>query len=599
MRIGLKIDVFLLITAILIMGCFARFDRAFADSFAFGASPLSGLTPLTVTFTDTSTPANTEWSWDFGDGATSTLQNPVHVYTSAGSYRVTLTASGAGETATIYKTITVSACSNNKAKLADNFYPDFLSAYTLTTGGQSILLQALDFAEDFNLTQNMDVTIRGGYNCDYSDNVNMTTVTGKLIIGGNSKVTIDNIKIATIITEQDIPWTPTNVYLPIITINTTNAQQIASKEIYLTGTYRITDVNGDILHEGELGIKGRGHTTWSMPKKPYKLKLADSTALMGMPGNKHWVLLANYSDKTLLRNETAFELSRLLAPEYTPRSVFVELYLNGAYRGVYQLTEHVRIGKDRVNIPELKVTDTSEENISGGYLIEVDERRGENYCFDSTKTTMVFCLANPETLLEPGWEQHKQYIVNYINQTDAAIFGEQFTDPATGYAAYIDVDSAIHYYLINELFKNVDGNLRVSTFLFKKRGGKLTFGPIWDFDIAIGNVNYNDADMTHGWYIRNAAWFKRMFEDPAFEQKVTARWAQMKKDGTLTALFQHIDSQAAFLNDAQVNNFEKWPILSIYVWPNRVVTGSYAGEINAMKEWLSDRIIWMDAQLSE
>jgi hypothetical protein len=514
------------------MGCLACFDQAFADSFNFGASPLSG-------------------------------------------------------------------CGDDKVKLTDNLYTDFLSAYVLAEDGQSILLRAIAFPEDFSLTQKVDVAIRGGYNCDYSDNSGTTSITGKLIIGGSGKVIVDNLRIAGSFTEQDIPWTPADVYLPTMTINTADAQQITSKEVYLTGTYKIPDLNGDILHEGDLEIKGRGNSTWSMPKKPYKLKLADSTALMGMPGNKHWVLLANYSDKTLLRNETAFELSRLLAMEYTPRSVFVELYLNGAYRGVYQFTEHVRIGKDRVNIPELKVTDTSEDKITGGYLIEVDARRGENFCFDSTKTPMVFCLSNPETLLETGWEQHRQYIVNYINQTDEAIFGEQFTDPDTGYAAYIDVDSAIQYYLINELFKNVDGGLWASTFLFKKRGGKLFFGPIWDFDIAIGNVNYNNADTTDGWYIRNAPWFSRMFEDPAFEQKVRARWAQMKADGTLTALLQHIDTQAAFLNDAQANNFEKWPILSIYVWPNRVVTGSYEGEINTMKEWLSERIIWMDAHFSD
>jgi hypothetical protein len=387
--------------------------------------------------------------------------------------------------------------------------------------------------------------------------------------------------------------------LTTITIHTTNEQEITSKDVYVNGEYKIADPNGAILHEGGLEIKGRGTSTWAMPKKPYRLKLKDSTAVMGMPANKHWVLLANYADKTLMRNDVAFALSRMLGMEYTTRSVFVELYLNGSYQGVYQLTEHIRIDKDRVNIPELKATDTSADKITGGYLIEVDARRGEDFCYDSAKTGMVFCLSNPETLLEPGWEQHREYIVDYINQTDEAIFGEEFKDPDNGYAAYIDVDSAVHYYLINELFKNVDGNLRLSAFLFKKRDGKLTFGPIWDFDLAIGNVNYAGADNPEGWHIRNAPWFERMFEDPAFEQKVKVRWGQMKAGGMLDALFQHIDDRAAYFKDVQVNNFIKWPILSIYVWPNRVVTGSYQGEINAMKEWLALRIAWMDVQLSD
>jgi len=515
---------------------------------------------------------------------------------------VTLTANGPDgrSTSTIDTTITISACGNNKAKLADNFYPDFQSAYQAATEGQIILLQALDFAEDLDLKQNMYITIRGGYNCDYSDNSGfsgMTTVKGALTIAGSGKVIIDKLTIGGSLTDQDVPWTPTNVFLPKMTINTTKSQQIASKEVYLTGTYMITDLNGHILHEGNLGIKGRGNSTWLMPKKPYKLKLEKSTVLLDMPANKHWVLLANYSDKTLLRNETAFELSRLLSMDYTPRSVFVELYLNGAYRGVYQLTEHVRIGTYRVDIDELTGDETGDD-ISGGYLIEVDAHRGENFCYDSSKTDMVFCLVNPETLMEPAWEQHKQYIVNYIDQVDEAIFGEQFMDEDTGYAAYIDIDSIIQYYLINELFKNVDGNLQVSTFLFKKRNGKLTFGPIWDFDIAIGNVDHATADKTDGWYIRNAPWFSRMFKDPVFGQKVKNRWAQMKTDGTLDALLLYIDSRAAYLENAQANNFEKWPILSIYVWPNRIVTGSYGGEINAMKEWLQARIVWLDAQLS-
>jgi glycopeptide antibiotics resistance protein len=388
-------------------------------------------------------------------------------------------------------------------------------------------------------------------------------------------------------------------YLPTITINTTDAQEITSKEFYVTGTYKIAGLDGSILHEGSLEIKGRGHSTWDMPKKPYRLKLTDKAALMGMPSNKHWVLLANYADKTLMRNDLAFKLSQMLGMEYTPRSVHVELSLNGSYQGVYQLTEHIRIGTDRINIPELKVTDTSEDKISGGYLIEVDARRGEDFCFDSTKTSMVFCLSSPETLLESGWEEQKQYIVNYVNQTDEAIFGDQFKDTDTGYAAYIDVDSAIQYYLINELFKNVDAGFIFSSFLFKKRNGKLFFGPIWDFDFAIGNVDYGGADNPEGWHILNAPWYKRMFEDPAFELKVKTRWKQMKTAGMLDALFQHIDNQTVFFNDAQGNNFNKWPILSVYVWPNRVVTGSYQGEIDAMKEWLALRIAWMDAQLSD
>lgn len=271
--------------------------------------------------------------------------------------------------------------------------------------------------------------------------------------------------------------------------------------------------------------------------------------------------------------------------------------LNGVYQGVYQLTEHVRIAPDRVNIPELKAGDVDPALITGGYLIEVDETRGEAFCFDLLRSGMTFCLKNPEKLLEPGWEDKRAYIEGYIAQTEDAIFAPDFADPVTGYAAYIDVDSAVNYYLINELVKNADGDLRRSTFLAKKRGGKLTFGPLWDFDLALGNYQGPGAE-TSGWLIRGAPWFERMFQDPAFEAKVKARWALFKSSGQLTDIVIYIDQRALYLSHVQVRNFQLWDILSVIIWPNPVATGSYTGEVTALQDWLRARIAWMDAELS-
>jgi hypothetical protein len=210
----------------------------------------------------------------------------------------------------------------------------------------------------------------------------------------------------------------------------------------------------------------------------------------------------------------------------------------------------------------------------------------------------VFCVKEPETLLEPEWAAQRNYLEGYLEQTEAAIFAENFADPETGYAAFIDVDSAISYFLINELIKNVDGNLRLSTFLYKKRNDKLFFGPLWDFDLALGNVDYDGADDPHGWHVRTAAWFTRMFEDPHFAEQVTARWNHMKSAGILDDLMNRIDNRALWLSHVQQKNFELWDILNVYVWPNRVVTGSYQGEVDAMKTWLQQRIEWMDAQFN-
>lgn len=398
------------------------------------------------------------------------------------------------------------------------------------------------------------------------------------------------------VTPPVLPNNPVATKLPVLSVRTTTGLPVTSKEDYVTGTYTLTDTTGAVLNTGPLEIRGRGNTTWAMPKKPYRLKLGTSASILSMPANRHWILLANYSDKTLLRNDAAFEFSRMLGMEYAPRSRFVDLELNGAYQGLYQLSEHIRIAPERVNIPELKASDTSATAITGGYLMEVDERWGEDFCVQSTRTPMVFCLSNPETLNDPAWAKQRAYIQNYIRQLDAVIFGPQFADPATGYAAYIDVESAVNYYLLQEYFRNVDGNLRLSTYLYKKRGGPLVFGPVWDFDLAMGNANYLGADKTDGWYIRTAPWFDRLFQDPAFASRVNARWQQLINDGTIVRFSDYIRARKTLISRAQEKNFEKWPILNTWVWPNRVVTGSYDGEVLAMQDWLASRRLWLQAQ---
>ena len=130
------------------------------------------------------------------------------------------------------------------------------------------------------------------------------------------------------------------------------------------------------------------------------------------------------------------------------------------------------------------------------------------------------------------------------------------------------------------------------------KGGKLTFGPVWDFDLALGNVNYNGADLVDGWYSRQAQWYTRLFQDPGFKARYKERWAEMKRAGTIDSLQNLVFSRANYLSVVQKRNFERWPILGTYVWPNRVVTGSFDGETIALKGWLLDRVRWMDAEIA-
>jgi CotH kinase protein len=397
--------------------------------------------------------------------------------------------------------------------------------------------------------------------------------------------------------EPPLPPAPVTARFPTLTVSTTGSAPITSRETYVGGSWRLVDADSNLLKEGTLDIRGRGNSTWGMPKKPYRVRLASSSELLGMPASRHWALLANYADKTLLRTDLIFDLGRRMGWQYVPRSQFVHLRLNGQYDGVYQLTEHIRVEPNRVNIPELKVGDTTAAMVSGGYLLEVDQLYDEDFCWDTPRAAMPVCAKSPETLRQPGWEKHQAYITGYFRQLEDALYGANFTDPTTGYAAYIDVPSAVDYFLLNELVKNVDGNMRRSTYLTKPRGGKLYFGPLWDYDITLGNVNYGGADVTVGWQIRGAPWFTRLWQDPNFVQRVKLRWQQIRNDGTLSSWRSHLLSRWDYMSVEQRRNFERWPILSTWVWPNRVVTGSYDGEMAAMQEWLTQRTAWLDDAL--
>lgn len=330
-----------------------------------------------------------------------------------------------------------------------------------------------------------------------------------------------------------------------------------------------------------------------MEKKPYKLKLKESAQVLGMPKNKHWVLLANYSDKTLMRNELAFEISRRMGFAWTPRMQYVDVVLNGEYIGNYMLGEHIRVDKNRVNIPELKATDT---DITGGYLLEIDERKGEPVWFETLEAKMTFCVNTPEDI--PA--DQKEYISSYIQNIENIIYGKDDVNPVEELPKYLDMQSFIDYLLLNELSKNVDGNLRLSTFVYKNRGDdKLYFGPVWDYDITFGNVNYDNCDMISEWHARTRApWYQQFFSHPEFENMVKDRWNELRGNELSDAnINTFIDNMAEKINVSQYYNFQKWPILNMQVWPNPIVTGSYQGEVNYLKTWIKNRLSWMDPQL--
>lgn len=371
--------------------------------------------------------------------------------------------------------------------------------------------------------------------------------------------------------------------LSIISINTENLAPIVSKDDYIDGTFEISGENEGENLVANLRIRGRGNSTWYFPKKPYQIKFDNKENVLGMPKDKKWILLANYSDKTMLRNELAFELSRFSDLDWTPESCFVELFINNEYLGVYQVTQKVEESSNRVNIGD------------NGYLLEVDQlsRLDPDDVYFET-TNYLFNIKEPN--LDFGDNQYN-IIKNYIELTESTLFGDNFTNPIEGYSKYIDVDSFVDWYLINEITKNNDAIFYSSVYLNYVPGGKLKMGPVWDYDISLGNINYNGNETTDGFWIKNATWYSRLFEDPNFVTKVKSRFNHFYNNRD--TFQEQINSNSLYLNQSQDRNFYKWPILGTYIWPNNVYFSTYDEEVIYLKEWLDERLEWLNDNLNE
>ncbi|MBQ5912323.1 MAG: CotH kinase family protein [Bacteroidaceae bacterium] len=374
--------------------------------------------------------------------------------------------------------------------------------------------------------------------------------------------------------------------LPILYINTENGVAITSKDDYVKGSIKIVeDIEtrgaGDIF-ESTMKIKGRGNSTWTFPKKPYKIKFDEKVSLLGEPADKEWVLLANYTDKTSLRNETAFDLGRMSNLEYTNRTHFVDVVLNGVYNGTYQLGEQLKISKNRVNVGD------------DGFLLEIDSKaEAEDITFKVAHIGYPINIKDPEVKIN---SEAYNYVVRYLATVDSVLFCDNFKDKENGYAKYIDVNSFVDWYLINEIGKNCDANFFTSCYMNLSREGKLKMGPLWDFDIAFGNINYNaECANTAGYWIRNVSWFRRLFQDPNFEQKVRERFDYFYSKRN--DLFNEINANAQYLKYSIIENNYKWNTLYEHTWPNNTIMGSYENEVQELKTWLDKRFEWLNQDL--
>lgn len=415
--------------------------------------------------------------------------------------------------------------------------------------------------------------------------------------------------------------------LATVHIDTNEGAPIDSRENYREG--RITMTAGSVggsttgnscsaLDNKLLKVRGRGHSTWEeMDKKGYNFSLDKKADLCGMGEAKKWALLANHEDHSLLRNSTAMYIGSLFTNlEYTPESTPVDLYINGEYQGSYTLMERVNVGTGRVEIDELKDNQAGVNDqwpqVSGGYLLEWDFRQDGDHNINVNDSGAWVAINEPEDEDDGSGITQAQisYIDDYLAQADEALFGRNFTDDAEGWQKYIDAASAVDYYIAMELMKPLDGNMHSSVFMYKKRDvttpgdGKLFFGPLWDFDIAMGDeLHEGDQGSPYGWYLRDpnyvektqvdVSWFNRLNEDPQFQQMVKDRWNQVSPQ--LGSVDDFITAQRTLVADSAAKNFTIWDINERLV-PEQVIKGSWPAEVDHLQWWLAERIAWMTDQ---
>ena len=382
--------------------------------------------------------------------------------------------------------------------------------------------------------------------------------------------------------------------LPILYVNTSGVA-IDSKEDYVEGVSSIVGgTNYPSFQDLEMKIKGRGNSTWWQGgiwgKKPYQIKFGDKTEVLNMPKDKKWVLLAELSDKSLIRNKIAREIANISRFDYVPQAEYSEVFINEQHVGTYLIGQKVEESKNRVNIGDT------------GYLIEIDtDANGrietDDVYFRSSQWSSryedgVFNIKEPS--LEYDSEEFN-LIKDHVNDFEEALFGNNFKDPDLGYRSFIDLPSFIDWFLVNEISKNQDARSYSSIYFNYIPGEKIKMGPVWDFDLAFGNVDYSNAENPEGFWIKENLWFKRMFEDPYFSDLVNTRFNYYENN--LSSILSKVDEFENYLSKSQKKNFEIWDILSKDVWPIPVKYDTHREYVEYLKNWIDTRMLWLKAWL--
>ncbi len=369
--------------------------------------------------------------------------------------------------------------------------------------------------------------------------------------------------------------------LPVIEIETEGGAEIESKEDYIPAEITVTEPDGSSEWYPAM-IRGRGQATWTdFPKKPYRIKLDEKAPLLGMNAHKKWNLMANYSDKTLLRTAIGLETARILGMEYVTADRFTDVVLNGDYAGCYQLTETVSDAKKALDIGDT------------GYMVEYVNRLINAQFYSETKEfAYAFQIPDEKDLTE----EMKQTAVGEINRLEKILYSsdKKAFSKKTGYRTMVDTESWVQWLLVQNILENQDTNCYIYR---TEEGAPFRIGPVWDFEWSLG-IGWYDGERpkeSHKLMI-NINYLARMLKEPAFVAEVKEKWDEIFPTLEETLLAK-IAEWKAEIEYSRILNFYRWPIMNQVVSVGGIPMGDYDSELNCDISFLKAHIAWLDAEI--
>lgn len=431
-----------------------------------------------------------------------------------------------------------------------------------------------DYVESGLMTVNIRSLIRDYYVC------NRFVLTLDYVMESGDSGTVTSGAFDIISYKYTIPSTG----LATVIIDTPGAKPIGSKTEW-TGNVSMIIVaeDGTVDYNGTIEMKGRGNSTWNYPKKPYSVRLPERSTILGMPKHKRWCLMANWMDRTLIRNAVAFEISRCTGLAWTPSGRFVELIFNGRHAGNYYLCEQIRIDKNRVAINEMSPEDTDPEAITGGYIFELDTNFDEKYKFTSSRGGFPWQFKHPGDL---NADQYR-YGVEYVNAMELALYDSR-KFAAREFEQYLDLESVIDWFFVNELTMNEEIKHPKSVYFNKDLGGKLKAGPVWDYDWGTFTPS-----TTSKFQAKSRLYYARLFKDKEFVSMVKDRWNMLRPGFEMIP--SYVEELSSGLRESDRLNIAMWPITQNVNGDENL---GYDAAVSRLISAYEAKLKWMDTQIN-